>query len=171
MSERIFEQDRWGNPICGQDFMAGTICTRAPGHTGFHAPECQQCGGDWYDETCTCENGHVTCAECGSKFDPNDDEAGWGNLCWGCCCEEIVETTYWNGERQLVQCYGVISHDGPHVTNQPPLPATDEEIAAAVESIQKDMPAFAGVMKTCVDCGASVLSTMGGDPPTCKTHN
>lgn len=171
MSEQLFERDRWGNPICGQDFMAGTICTRAPGHEGFHAPECQTCGGDWYDETCTCSR--KKCVECGDPFDPNDDEAGWGNLCWGCCCEEEVEIADPDGVVvAIVQCYGVIDHDGPHITTNPePLPASPDEIEAAIKSIEQDMPAVVIVFKDCIDCGQSIGCTMGGDPPTCKTHN
>lgn len=50
-------RDRWGNPICGADFMAGTICTDLPGHGGPHSPTCQRCGGDWYASTCGCPDG------------------------------------------------------------------------------------------------------------------
>ena len=49
------ERDHAGNPICGQDFMAGTICSDAPGHEGPHSAVCQVCEGDWYNETCTCD--------------------------------------------------------------------------------------------------------------------
>jgi transcription elongation factor Elf1 len=48
-----FEHDRFGNPTCGHDFMAGTICTLPREHTGAHQAHCQNCGGDWYDG-CRC---------------------------------------------------------------------------------------------------------------------
>lgn len=48
------EHDAWGNPVCGQDFMAGTICSDEPGHEGPHSCVCQNCGGDWMNETCDC---------------------------------------------------------------------------------------------------------------------
>lgn len=48
------ERDQWGNSICGQDFMAGTICSDEPGHEGGHSAKCQNCGLDWYDESCQC---------------------------------------------------------------------------------------------------------------------
>lgn len=48
------ERDQWGNSICGQDFMAGTICSDEPGHEGGHSAKCQNCGEDWYDESCQC---------------------------------------------------------------------------------------------------------------------
>lgn len=38
--------DNWGNPMCGESFMAGTICTDAPGHLGGHSARCQNCGLD-----------------------------------------------------------------------------------------------------------------------------
>lgn len=48
--------DSRGRTYCGQDFMAGTICTLPPDHDGHHAPICQECNGDWYDGTCTCSD-------------------------------------------------------------------------------------------------------------------
>ena len=48
------EEDSWGNPVCGQDFMAGTICTLPPEHDGAHRPICQNCGQDWYMGDCKC---------------------------------------------------------------------------------------------------------------------
>lgn len=50
-----YEFDHAGNPMCGHDFMAGTICSDERGHDGAHSARCQVCDGDWYDETCTCE--------------------------------------------------------------------------------------------------------------------
>ena len=42
---------------CGQDFMAGTICSLPKGHDGPHGTTCQECGQDWYSgkhaETCS----------------------------------------------------------------------------------------------------------------------
>jgi hypothetical protein len=78
------ERDHAGNPICGRDFMAGTICTDAPGHEGPHSPVCQVCEGDWYDGTCTC---FPYCAVCGVQYDP--DEIGACSICESCgdCCE------------------------------------------------------------------------------------
>ena len=64
------ELDRAGNPTCGQSFMAGTICTDHPDHEGFCSPTCQNCGGDWYDQTCTCSS---YCEDCGTMFDAPDD--------------------------------------------------------------------------------------------------
>ena len=32
---------------CGQDFMAGTICSLPAAHPGAHAAWCPNCGGDW----------------------------------------------------------------------------------------------------------------------------
>lgn len=158
------EIDHAGNPCCGEDFMAGTICSLPPGHPGPHGTDCQTCGGDWMNETCTC--GKSICIECGDLY---LDDDGWGNHCWACTC---METGFRDGAE--IQCYAADGHDGPHqltVDGQDLMPTTDEDIQAAIASIEKDMPAFVGVFKTCVDCGASVLSTMGGDPPTCKTHN
>lgn len=48
------EYDHNGNLCCGEDFMAGTICSDVPDHDGPHNTNCQTCGGDWYMETCTC---------------------------------------------------------------------------------------------------------------------
>lgn len=48
------EVDIHGNPICGQDFMAGTICSLPPDHEGFHRAICQGCGRDWYIGECRC---------------------------------------------------------------------------------------------------------------------
>jgi hypothetical protein len=39
---------------CGEDFMAGTICSLAKGHSGEHGTICHKCGQDWYDQ------GHAT---------------------------------------------------------------------------------------------------------------
>ena len=47
--------DHGGNRICGQDFMAGTICTDSPNHFGAHSCRCQVCDGDWMNGTCICE--------------------------------------------------------------------------------------------------------------------
>jgi len=42
-------------PDCGEDFMAGTICSLAQGHDGPHAPVCRRCGVDWYaNNGCAC---------------------------------------------------------------------------------------------------------------------
>lgn len=87
------ERDRAGNPICGEDFMAGTICTLAPDHDGPHAPICQTCGGDWYLGTCTCglrlvlaienhypEDGdviHTTATVYVPEREPDEDESDW----------------------------------------------------------------------------------------------
>lgn len=165
-----FTIDHAGNPCCGQDFMAGTICSLPPGHPGPHGADCQTCGGDWINETCTCL---TKCIECGTYFDPTDDEAGWGDHCWGCTCDHIGEYDF--GPPRGVgeaQCYLAIGHEGPHrYTREEPMPVSDEEIAAAVASIEKDMPAVVIAFKTCIDCGKSIGCLMGGDPPTCKTHN
>jgi hypothetical protein len=48
------ERDLRGYAICGQDFMAGTICSDQPGHEGPHSCVCQICEGDWMNGTCTC---------------------------------------------------------------------------------------------------------------------
>lgn len=54
---QVHPTDFAGRPICGQDFMAGTICTLAPGHEGYHAPACQGCGYDPYvGEECICDD-------------------------------------------------------------------------------------------------------------------
>lgn len=49
-----YETDYAGNPMCGHDFMAGTICSDERGHDGGHNCRCQVCGGDWMNDTCTC---------------------------------------------------------------------------------------------------------------------
>lgn len=49
------DHDRFGNPMCGQSFMAGTICSDRPGHGGGHSCLCQQCRGDWMNGTCQCQ--------------------------------------------------------------------------------------------------------------------
>lgn len=50
---------------CGQDFMAGTICSLPEGHDGPHGTTCQECGQDWYSE------GHAkTC----SFFEDDEEE-------------------------------------------------------------------------------------------------
>lgn len=42
-------------PDCGEDFMAGTICSLPEGHEGPHAPICRRCGVDWYlNDGCKC---------------------------------------------------------------------------------------------------------------------
>ena len=48
-------EDNAGRLACGQDFMAGAICSLLAGHLGPDAAECLDCGGDWVLETCTCE--------------------------------------------------------------------------------------------------------------------
>lgn len=40
---------------CGQDFMAGTICSLKAGHRGPHAPICPFCGVDWFSDPGACE--------------------------------------------------------------------------------------------------------------------
>lgn len=56
--------DRHNNPMCGQSFMAGTICSDRPGHAGAHSAKCQQCGGDWMNETCICIEHEGWCDFC-----------------------------------------------------------------------------------------------------------
>jgi hypothetical protein len=60
-SARHYE-DSAGRLACGADFMAGTICSLRAGHVGPDAATCLDCGGDWVNETCTCE------------IDPPDEE-------------------------------------------------------------------------------------------------
>lgn len=146
--------DTAGNLLCGQDFMAGTVCSLAPGHSGPHAPICQTCGVDWI-----ANNGCECIARCMCEAPIYDADEGYV-FCEECRC--------W-GELEVAACFLIDSHDGPHQHN--PMPVTDEEIASAIASIQNDMPALVVVFKTCVDCGQSIGCTMGGDPPTCKTHN
>lgn len=50
----VHDHDGADRPYCGQDFMAGTICSDVPHHDGPCSPTCQDCGGDWYLGTCTC---------------------------------------------------------------------------------------------------------------------
>lgn len=56
--------DHGGNRCCGQDFMAGTICSLPPGHPGPHGTTCQVCSGDWYMGGCACSTSCTTEDEC-----------------------------------------------------------------------------------------------------------
>jgi hypothetical protein len=47
-------EDYRNRVLCGQDFMAGTICSLMAGHSGPDAACCLDCGGDWIDGSCTC---------------------------------------------------------------------------------------------------------------------
>lgn len=58
-----YEYSPSGRPICGQSFMADTICTADRGHDDFHQAYCEDCGGDWmtpvgepynFYKPCTC---------------------------------------------------------------------------------------------------------------------
>ena len=71
--------DHGGNRCCGQDFMAGTICSLPPGHPGAHGTTCQVCSGDWYmggcachPDACTLEEG-CSCSECEER----ELDLGW----------------------------------------------------------------------------------------------
>ena len=62
------DEDQDDEPDCGQDFMAGTICSLPASHVAEgtpHGTTCRECGADWYDgphkDTC-------------SHFTPEDDE-------------------------------------------------------------------------------------------------
>jgi hypothetical protein len=78
----VGERDHQGHPMCGQDFMAGTICSDKPGHDGAHSCVCQECGGDWYNETCTCEKD--ICVWCGVPW--GDERCYNGkDICIDCC--------------------------------------------------------------------------------------
>lgn len=78
------EVDQNGHPMCGASFMAGTICSDKPGHSGGHSCVCQECGGDWMNGTCTCR---LICVNCGAYCD--DDGADWNaTLCYDCEVDE-----------------------------------------------------------------------------------
>lgn len=166
------DYDRHGNPVCGQSFMAGTICTRPPGHDGGHAPYCQACKGDWYNGTCTCVGEWPVCLDCGSEMEAVEADMAYV-YCGDCACP--TSTVGLDGS--TIYCYKPRDHDHGCIYIPPwrqPAEAgvvSEEDIAAAVESIVNDMPAIAFTMRTCVDCGQGILSKFGGDPPTCKTHN
>ena len=83
----FLNKDAHGNPICGQDFMAGTICTLPPDHDGFHAPICQECGGDWYASECTCPD----CPECGGPL--SVCAKGDGTVYVWCACDAASMST------------------------------------------------------------------------------
>lgn len=99
------EVSRSGDQLCGESFMAGTICSDFEGHDGSHSTVCTDCGNDWYDQSCTC----VTyCDDCGTGFDDTDKTA----FCQDCRCQTVGCGLYWE-------------HDEPC----PELNVTDEEVA------------------------------------------
>lgn len=120
----VFERDRHGNPICGEGFMAGTICTRAPHTEGNHAAYCQNCTGDWMLGTCDC--GVALCRVCEARAYDYDD--GYP-LCEECNCQELIEVDSPAG-RVVRLCCREQGHAGAHLlptsvrTDEP----TDEEI-------------------------------------------
>lgn len=91
-----YEHDHAGRPMCGHDFMAGTICSDEREHDGPHSARCQGCGGDWINGTCTCERGSSTddpdsdlwddedevCRTCGEPYSGYGD--GWDGECPSC---------------------------------------------------------------------------------------
>lgn len=79
------ELDAFGNPMCGQSFMAGTICSRPPKHDGSCAAECQNCGGDWINGTCECTP--PVCSEC------NEDLVIEEEIEEGVCAECMLAST------------------------------------------------------------------------------
>lgn len=84
-----YEHDQAGRPMCGHDFMAGTICSDEREHEGPHSARCQGCGGDWLNGTCTCTPSadpdtdlwDDVCSECGGAL---DDGEGYDGLCGTC---------------------------------------------------------------------------------------
>ena len=77
-----YEHDQAGRPMCGHDFMAGTICSDEREHEGPHSARCQGCGGDWLNGTCTCAPADDdVCSTCGGSL---DDGEGYDGLCGTC---------------------------------------------------------------------------------------
>lgn len=72
------ELDAFGNPCCGQSFMAGTICTDAPGHSGSCSTLCQGCGYDGAGEACSC---YEECSRCEDWFAPDHENQGHCSPC------------------------------------------------------------------------------------------
>jgi hypothetical protein len=126
------ELDRFGNPTCGQSFMGGTLCSLPPNHEGFCGSDCQNCGGDWLNDTCDCyvddeEEITATCANCRSAF--TEDE-GAGEFAYGPCCG-CNENRLGHGKA----CHLLANHDGP-CSNEPPEEGpSDEELAEAYRSL------------------------------------
>jgi len=127
---RLMDTDSWGNPVCGQDFMAGTICTDVPGHSGGHRAFCQKCGNDWYDQTCTC---HPRCPQCEAYV----GEPG-SQFCENCACSASICLRCDNPStctHALEYCQYVDNHYGEHNFRLHDDPPTDEELAEVYKSL------------------------------------
>ena len=134
---QVETHDSKGRPVCGQDFMAGTICSDAPGHDGGCSATCQTCGGDWINQTCTC---YHYCPECGAMFDDTKLTA----YCVDCRChqgETIQCLLFWDHREVNPPTYPTACRGFPK--SEPVKPVTDEEIAEVFGlslPLQRDTP-------------------------------
>lgn len=114
---------------CGESFMAGTICSLAPGHPGAHGTLCQTCGEDWYDDGCSCM---TACPLCGIKHPGLETE-----ICLDCRCQSVRgrEDGGW------AQCILEDHHgDPPHKFPPTIKPPTQEELAEVYQSFGVEPP-------------------------------
>ena len=137
------EFSRGGVPLCGETFMAGTICSLEDGHPGAHGTDCVDCGGDWLISTCVCVK---YCEDCGTSMELSEK----GDLCEDCVynrerCQAIEPKHGWGRVRgdEMIQCDLKHDHEGEHEFYFPPFcycqlckgsssrPVSDEEVAEA----------------------------------------
>lgn len=114
---------------CGESFMAGTLCSLAPGHDGPHGTDCQVCGGDWMQNTCTCL---PRCPGCNAVNQDAEDYT----YCEDCCCPSASSAGPARSYCQLPS-----NHIGPHDYTPPGEQSepSQEEIDATIRSIQSSI--------------------------------